>query len=338
MKVIRYLGIRLLLILPVVLGVTFITFVVSHVIAGDPARMIVGEAANEEALEQVRRDYGLDEPLPVQYLRFLDRLSQGDLGQSYITRRPVLDSLLDFFPATVELAIVALAIAVLLGGTLGVLSAVSRGSALDHVVRVVAVAGVSVPAFWLALLCLVVFYLWLGVLPGGGRIDVVLAAPPRVTGMYLVDSTLAGNAELFWSSLRHLALPAIVLGVGQMAGIARVLRASMLEVLAQDYVRTARAKGLRERVVVLRHGMRNALIPTVTIIGLQAGGLLEGAVLTETVFAWPGMGRFVVDAIRYLDYPVVLGFTVVAAALYVLINLIVDLLYALLDPRVRVAG
>jgi peptide/nickel transport system permease protein len=206
------------------------------------------------------------------------------------------------------------------------------------VVRVVAVSGVSLPAFWFALVCLVIFYLWLGVLPGGGRLDAVTYAPPRVTGLYLVDSLLAGDVETFGNTLRHLALPALVLGFGHMASIARILRAGMLEVLLQDYVRTARAKGLPERVVLLRHALRNGLIPTITVLGLQVGGILEGAVLTETVFAWPGMGKFAVDAIRYLDYPVILGFTVVAAGLYVLVNVLVDLLYAVLDPRIQFAN
>lgn len=338
MNTIRFLAVRLLLLVPVVLSVTLVTFVVSHVVAGDPARMIVGEAATQDALDNVRREFGLDQPLPVQYVRYLERLAQLDLGESYITRQPVLESLLTFLPATLELAIAALAIAVIFGGMLGILSAVARGSPLDHLVRVLAVTGVSIPAFWLALVCLVVFYLWLSVLPGAGQLDTGLTAPPRVTGMYVVDSLIAGDGEVFWSSVRHLILPAAVLGVGQMASIARVLRASMLEVLQQDYVRTARAKGLSERVVVLRHAMRNALIPTVTVIGLQVGGLLEGAVLTESVFAWPGMGRFVVDATRYLDYPVIMGFTLVTAVLYVLVSLVVDVLYTVLDPRVRLSG
>jgi peptide/nickel transport system permease protein len=334
----RYLLFRVVQVLPVVIGITLMTFVISHVIAGDPARLIVGEMASQEALEQVRREYGLDQPLPVQYGRYMARLATGDLGSSYMTKRPVIESLRDFLPATIELALAALLIAVLLGGTLGIVSAVARGSPIDHVVRVVAVSGVSLPAFWLGLVLLVVFYLWLGWLPGGGRISSFVPPPQRVTGMYLVDSLIAGDGEAFRSALGHLVLPALVLGFGHMASIARVLRASMLDVLLQDYVRTARAKGVRERVVIARHALRNALLPTITIIGLQIGGLLEGAVLTETVFAWPGMGKFAVDAIRYLDYPVVLGFTIVAAVMYVAINLLVDVLYSVLDPRIQLAA
>jgi peptide/nickel transport system permease protein len=338
MKAGWYIALRVLLLVPVIAGVTLTTFLIARVVPGDPARMIVGEFATQDAVNQARHEFGLDQPLPVQYVTYIWHLAQGDLGSSYITRRPVLESLLQAAPATLELALAAMAIGIILGGTMGVLAAVRRGSAVDHVARLTAVAGASVPSFWIGLTALVVFYLWLGVLPGDGRLEALRDAPRRVTGMYLVDSALAGDWATFASSARHLVLPAFTLGIAQTAAIARVLRASLLEALGQDYVRTARAKGVPERRVIVRHALRNALLPTVTVLGLQVGGLLEGAVLTETVFGWPGMGRFAVESIRYLDYPAVLGFTVVAATVFVVINLAVDVLYTILDPRVNLVA
>lgn len=322
----------------VVLGVTLITFIISHLIPGDPARLIAGERATDEIVASIRARLGLDLPLYRQYWNYMAALVQGDLGTSIRTGRPVLDDIAAFFPATLELALVALVLAVVLGIPLGVLSAVYRNRPLDHLVRTVSVTGISTPAFWLGLGLIILFYGKLGWLPGGGRLAQGMAPPTDITGLYLVDSLLTGNMPVFRSALEHMLLPAITLGFVHLGVVARQIRSAMLEQLGEDYVRTARAFGIAPWSVVLRHALPNALIPSVTVLGLALGDLLYGAVLTETVFGWPGMGAYVVDSIQALDFPAVMGFAVVVSVVYVVLNLLVDLAYRWIDPRITGAG
>jgi peptide/nickel transport system permease protein len=329
---------RLQLLVFVVFGVTVITFVISHLIPGDPARLMAGERATPEIVENMRRQLGLDRPLHVQYLRHVGNLLHGNLGTSIRTRRPVADDLIIFFPATIELAIAALGFAIALGIPLGVLSAVYKDRPIDHVARTLSVTGISTPAFWLGLILILMFYGKLGILPGSGRLGVAFSAPERITGFYLVDTTLAGDWAALRSALEHLVLPAFTLGFGHLGVVTRQIRSSMLEALQEDYIRTAKASGLTRGTVILNHALRNALIPSVTMIGLAFGDLLYGAVLTETVFAWPGMGSYVVESILALDFPAIMGFTVVASAVYVIINLLIDLTYMFLDPQIREVG
>ncbi|MCX2726863.1 ABC transporter permease [Thermomicrobium sp. 4228-Ro] len=328
---------RLIVTVPLLLGVTLVTFMVSHVIPADPLMAILPErAANDpEIVRMYRERWGLDRSLPEQYLFYLRNLLRGDLGESYTSRRPVAQDLRERFPATVELALAAMLYAVAVGVTLGIVSAVWYERWIDHLARVIALVGVSLPVFWLGLLALQLFYANLRLLPGPGRIDPRLTAPPFRTGFYTIDSLLAGDLALFVNVISHLILPGMVLGSYAMGIIARMTRSALLDVLQADYIRTARAKGLAERRVVLGHALRNALIPTVTVIGLTFGSLLAGAVLTETIFAWPGIGRYAVDAAMKLDLPAVLGVTLLIAVVYVTINFVTDILYGVLDPRIR---
>ncbi|MBD1587149.1 ABC transporter permease [Pseudomonas typographi] len=334
MAVLHLLRKQLLDILIVVVGVSLITFVISHLIPGDPARLIAGDRASDDIVASIRHQLGLDLPLYQQYLHYMGDLLHGDLGTSIRTHRPVLDDLRRFFPATVELALAALLLSVLVGVPLGVLSAVYPNRLVDQVARTVAVAGISTPAFWLGLGLIVVFYGHLGWLPGGGRLGEGTEAPAPVTGLYLVDSLLAGDWAAFRSAATHLLLPAVTLAFVNLGVITRQIRAAMLEQLGQDYIRTARAYGLSHATVVMRHALPNALIPSITVLGLALGDLLYGAVLTETVFAWPGMGAYVVQSIQALDFPAVMGFAILVSFIYVLLNRFIDLLYRLVDPRI----
>lgn len=334
----RFVVKRILLSIPLLIGITLITFIVSHLVPADPLTAVLPERAwnNPETVQMYRERWGLDRPLHEQYLIYLRNLLRGDLGESYTTRRPVGTDLRLFFPATIELATAAMLYAVIVGMALGVVSAVWNNRLADHLARLIALIGVSLPVFWLGLLALQVFYAKLGLLPGPGRIDTRLVAPPTRTGFYTIDSLLAGQFDVFLNTLYHLILPGIVLGSYAMGIIARMTRSSLLEVLSLDYIRTARAKGLAEQRVVLGHALRNALIPTVTVVGLTFGSLLAGAVLTETIFSWPGIGRYAVDAATKLDLPAILGVTLLIAVVYVIVNLITDILYGILDPRIRV--
>jgi peptide/nickel transport system permease protein len=335
-----YIAGRLLLALVALAGLTVITFVVSHAVPADPLVANLGQQASQrpEIVAAFRAKWGLDQPLQTQYLRFLRGLVVGDLGVSINTRRPVNRDLAQFLPATVELSTVAIVFAVAVGLPLGVLSAIYRDSPVDHLARMVSLIGVSIPIFWLATVSLVVFYWALGIAPGPGRLGSGVAAPRPLTGFYLIDSLLAGDPRTFGNALGHLILPALVLSSSIMGLVTRVTRSSMLEVLSQDFMRTARAKGVAERVVVIRHALRNALIPTVTILGLAYGGLLSGAVMTETIFAWPGLGRLVVEAIAARDYPLVEGCVLAIGLVHVAVNTVTDLLHGALDPRLRHAS
>ncbi len=317
----------------VVAGVCVITFIISHLIPGDPARLLAGDRASDEIVQHIRQQLGLNLPLWQQFIRYVQQLLHGDLGTSIRTGRPVLDDLRAFFPATLELAFCALLIALLVGVPLGVLSAVYRNRWLDHLVRLLALTGISTPAFWLGLGAIVLFYGKLNLLPGGGRLDDWLDPPTRITGFYLVDALLEGNTEVFMNALQHLILPATTLAFVHLGIVARQIRSAMLEQLSEDYIRTALASGLPKFTIVVRYALPNALIPSVTVLGLALGDLLYGAVLTETVFAWPGMGAYVVSSIQALDFPAVMGFAIVVSFAYVLVNLFVDLLYLWIDPR-----
>ena len=338
MSLLQILCRRLMLSILVVFGVLVVTFITSRLIPGDPARLMAGEHASQETVRHMRHVLGLDEPLPRQFAGYLARLARGDLGVSIRTERPVIEDLRRFFPATIELSIVALLFAVAAGLPLGVAAAVYRDGWIDQVVRTVSVAGISMPAFWLALLLLDFFYNWLGILPGTGRLDEGVAAPPFITGMFTVDALLAGQGRTMYSAVTHIALPAFTLGFVNLGIIMRQIRSAMIEVLQEDYIRTARAGGLSAARIVFGHALRNALIPSVTMLGLLFGDLLYGAVLTETIFAWPGMGNYVIQSIGFLDFPSIMGFALVASLAYVLLNLAVDLSYMMLDPQIREIG
>lgn len=319
----------------VLLGVSVLTFFIAHVIPADPVLAALGEHARDDQIEAFRRAYGLDRPVPVQFAVYLGRLARGDLGVSIRTRRPVAEDLREFLPATVELGTAAWLVALLLGIPAGILSAVYKDRPFDHLARLGALAGASLPVFWLGLVLLGVFYYRLQWFPGPGRLDVALSPPLLRTGLLLVDALLARDGAVLRNAAAHLILPALTLGLFSTAVIARMTRSAMLDVLYQDYVRTARAKGLPRRRVIVLHALKNAMIPTLTIIGISFGSLLSGAVLTETIFAWPGLGRYATASAVSLDFPAVMGVTLVIALLYTAANLLVDLLYARIDPRVR---
>jgi len=325
---------RLLMLVPVLFGVSLFVFLVLHLFTADPAAMMLGQHATSDQIEALRNQLGLNDPLYVQFWRFLTDILHGDFGRSLMTRAAVTDEILTRFPATIELALCAMIIASLVGITVGVISAVKQYSIFDYLSMIGALLGVSMPIFWLGLILIVLFSVILGWLPVSGRADIGME-PDVITNFYIVDSLITGNWDALVSSLRHLVLPALALASYSTAIIARMTRSTMLEVVRQDYIRTARAKGLSERVVVYRHALRNALIPVVTVIGLQMGSLLGGAVLTETVFSWPGIGSLLVNAILAGDYPLVQGSVIFIATVYVLVNLAVDMLYAFLDPRIH---
>ncbi|HWR29361.1 MAG TPA: ABC transporter permease [Negativicutes bacterium] len=330
----RYVLRRIILLFPILFGVSLAVFLVMHLFTVDPAEIILGQYATPDQVAVVREELGLNNPIHVQFWDYISRAAQGDLGQSVITKTSITEELMKRFPATAELAVLAICIASVLGIGLGVVSAVKQNSLFDYGAMVVALLGVSMPIFWLGLMMIILFSVTLGWLPASGRIAVGFR-PEEITGLYLLDSLLTGDTEAFWNALKHLMMPAIALGAYSTAIIARMTRATMLETIRQDYVRTARAKGLREPVVIVKHALRNALIPIVTVIGLQMGALLGGAVLTETVFSWPGIGSYIVDGIMVSDYPRVQGAVLLIATIFVLVNLIVDVLYCYLDPRIQ---
>jgi peptide/nickel transport system permease protein len=333
-----YLARRVVLALIALAGVVLVAFLIAHMVPADPLALVLSETATKDP--SIRAAYvkrwGLDRSLPEQFLTYLTNVVRGDLGESFTTRRPVLRDLTQLVPATIELSLAALAVSLVFGIPLGIWAAVRHNRAPDHATRLIALAGAASPIFWTGLVALYFFYYVLEWAPGPGRIDTHLTYPPTVTGFLLVDSLLAGKLEIFGSAIQHIVLPACVLGWFIMGIVSRTTRSTLLEVLAADYVRTARAKGLGESVVIGLHALRNALIPMVTITGLNFASLLSGAVLTETVFAWPGIGRYAVTASIRLDYPAILGVTMMTAVIYIVVNLIVDLLYGALDPRIRV--
>jgi peptide/nickel transport system permease protein len=332
----KFVARRLLLLVPILLGLSILLFLWIRALPGGPAESLLGERATPEAIEQIERVYGLDRPIYIQYLRYLENLLRGDLGTSIASRRPVTEEIERRFPATIELAVAAMIFATFLGIPLGFFAAKRYGSALDHGSLVASLIGISIPVFFLAILLKYVFAVQLGWLPTIGRQDVLISAD-HPTGFYVLDGIITLNFEAAWDATAHLILPAIALGSIPLAIIARITRASVLDVQNEDYVRTARAKGVSSRIVDRRHVFRNAMLPVVTIIGLQTGLLLSGAILTETVFAIPGMGTWLAGAIESRDYPVLQGGILFVAIVFVLVNLIVDISYAFLDPRIRVS-
>lgn len=330
----KYIVKRILMLIPVLLGVSIIVFLIMRVFSPDPAPIVLGQHATQESMDAWRQANGLNDPIIVQYFNFLTGAISGDLGTSYYTKEPVIKEIFSRFPATIELALVAIIMASLLGILIGVISAVKKNSIFDNAGMFLALIGVSMPIFWLGILLIIVFSGELHWLPSSGRIDPLLL-PPDVTGFYIIDSLLAGDMDALVDSFKHLILPGSALAMYSMAIIARMTRSSMLETLQQDYIRTARAKGISEGKVIRKHALRNGLIPIVTVIGLQLGSLLGGAVLTETVFSWPGIGAYTVNCILKSDFPVVQGVVLLIATVFVLMNLIVDVIYAFLDPRIK---
>ena len=326
---------RLGVLIPTFLGVTIVAFSLIRLIPGDPIELLVGERGiTAERHAMLRAQFGYDKPLWQQYLSYLGDLAQGDLGRSIVTRQPVIEEFFTLFPATVELAVAGILLGTLIGLPAGIVAGVKRGSAFDHVLMGASLTGFSMPIFWWGLLLIILFSGILHWTPVSGRID-VLYYFPQVTGFLLIDSLLSGQEGAFKSALRHLILPAVVLGTIPMAVIARQTRSAMLEVLNEDYVRTARAKGLPPWRIIGLHALRNALIPVVTVIGLQVSVAFGGAILTETIFSWPGVGKWLVDSIARRDYPSVQGGVLLIATIVMLVNLFVDLLYGVINPRIR---
>jgi peptide/nickel transport system permease protein len=318
------------------LGLTAITFVISRVMPVDPVLAIVGDRASNEVYQQVYLQLGLDKPIYIQYLRYLEQLSRGDLGTSIMTTQPVIEDIKRFFPATLELATVATLLGIFVGVPMGVFAAVNQGRWPDHIVRVVALLGYSAPIFWLGLVSLLIFYANLGWVAGPGRLDVYYdGIVDPVTGVLTIDAAMAGEWDIFHNALSHLILPASILGTFALAYIARMTRSFMLDQLSQEYILTARVKGIPESQVIWRHAFRNVLVQLITIIGLTYASLLEGSVLTETVFSWPGIGQYITNSLFNNDMNAVLGGTIVVGACFVGINMLSDLLYRLVDPRIR---
>ncbi len=329
---------RLLVLIPTYIGITLTAFAFIHVIPGDPILIMAGERGlPEEKYLELMHAYGFDQPIWKQYLDYVGQILQGDFGRSFVTNRPVLDEFIELFPATVELTIFALFFAVLIGIPAGIIAAVKRGSVFDHSLMTISLAGFSMPIFWWALLLIVFFSGFLGWTPVSGRISAMFFFDTP-TGFMLIDSLMSDEEGAFTSALSHLILPAIALGTIPMATFARQSRSAMLETLSEDYIKTARAKGLSPFRVVVVHGFRNALIPVITVIGLSVGTLLGGAILTESIFSWPGIGKWMVDSIFRRDYPVVQSGLILIATIVILVNLSVDILYGIIDPRIRKKG
>lgn len=333
----QYVTRRLGLLVVSVLGVTLISFLIAHAVPADPIVSNLGQQASQrpEIVQAFKEKWGLDRPLHVQYLVFVGKLLQGDLGTSINTRRAITKDLAQFLPATIELATVAVLFALAVGVPLGIVAAIRRDGPVDHLARLVSLIGVSIPIFWLATVSLVLFYATLHWTVGPGRLGPQIDSPPRLTGFFTIDAAVAGDWITFRSAVSHLILPGLVLASSVMGLVTRVTRSSMLDALSQDYLRTARAKGLPESRIIARHALRNALIPTVTVLGLAYGGLLSGAVMTETIFAWPGLGRHAFQSAVTNDFPAIMGVTFVIGVMYTLVNLVVDLLYGWLDPQIR---
>ncbi|WP_409294215.1 ABC transporter permease [Peribacillus sp. SCS-26] len=325
---------RLTALIPVLLGMIFIVFMMIRAIPGNPAQIILGQQATKEAMAALTKELGLDRPWPTQFWEYLSGIFTGDLGVSLKSRVPISEEIWPYLAATIELSLVAMLIAIVIGVNAGIISAWFQNSWFDYVAMVVALIGVSMPIFWLGLMEQYIVAIQWDLLPTTGR-DNIRDPVEAVTNFYLIDSLLNNRFDQFIEVIRHLILPGIALGTIPMAIIARMTRSSMLEVMRSDYIRTARAKGMKMFWVVYKHSLKNALIPVVTVIGLQTGLLLGGAILTETIFGWPGIGTYIYEAISYRDYPVIQSGILVVAAIFVLINLVVDLLYAAIDPRIK---
>ncbi|MCC6174544.1 MAG: ABC transporter permease [Chloroflexi bacterium] len=331
----RYLARRLVLLGPVLIGISVLTFSIMQIIPGDPVMiMLQGQTHTPEEVATIRSQWGLDQPAVVQYLNYLRQLAVGDFGRSFMLQRPVLPVLVQYLPATIELAAVSLLIALIIALPLGVISAIEQHTWIDRASAILAILGISMPGFWVGLLLIIVFAVTLGILPVSGRLEYGVGLH-EITGFYVLDSLLTGNLPALKDALAHLIMPAAVLGASMAAHTTRLVRSSMLEVARQDFVTCARSKGLGERAVVVGHMLRNALIPTVTIVGMQAGTILGGAIVIETIFAWPGLGRLTVQAIGARDYFLLQGIVLVFAITRVAFNVLTDVLYAVIDPRIR---
>jgi len=330
---------RLTQALPTIFGIVVITFLLTRALPGDPAAFFAGPAATPESIAEIRVDLGLDQPMPVQFGRYLAELAQGELGDSMTTGQPVMQELITRLPASLELTVVALILSLAIALPLGVLAAVHQDTWIDQVCRFVVTAGVSLPTFFTGLLLVYVFYFLLGWSPPPlGRLDILSLSPPHVTGFYLIDAVIDGDMAVFWSSLKQLALPAITLALFTLAPLARMTRAAMLQSLSSDYVRTARACGLSYSKVLRTYALRNAMLPVITTLGMVFSFSLGANVLVEKVFSWPGIGSFAIEALVASDYAAVQGFVLAMALLFVALNLGVDLLYTLVDPRVKIDG
>ncbi len=331
----RFFLTRASLLVPTFIGMTLLAFFLIRLVPGDPIETLAGERGiDPERHAQLLKEYGLDKPLFVQYGIYIGRVLHGDLGKSVITQEPVIREFLALFPATVELALCAIVLALIIGIPAGIIAAVRRNSLFDHGVMATSLTGYSMPIFWWGLLLILFFSVQLGWTPVSGRISVQYYVEP-VTGFLLIDSLLSDDTGAFWSALQHLILPAIVLGTNPLAVVARMTRSAMLEVLGEDYIRTARAKGLSNLRVVGLHALRNAMIPVITVIGLQVGTLFTGAILTETIFSWPGVGKWLIEAIGRRDYPVLQGGMLLLGVIVMLVNVLVDLAYGVINPRIR---
>ncbi len=328
---------RLLLLVPVLLGVTIVTFALTRIIPGNPIDLMVSPLSSQETRDRIAENAGLNDPLWVQYFRYIEGVTRGDFGNSFVTNQPVLSDLTSRFMPTFELTVFAMLLAILLAVPLGIASAVWRGTWVDHISRLLAVFGVAMPVFWVSLVAIYIFFFVLHWLPAPqGRINVALFPPEGITGFFTIDSLITGNWAVFRSSIQSITMPAAVLAFAAMAPLARMTRASMIEALEADYTRAARALGLSERSIVFRHALRNAILPVITMIALVYGYMLGGVVLVENVFAWPGLGRYVYIAIASSDYPALQGFILYSTSVYVLLFLLVDIVYVLLDPRIRI--
>ncbi len=335
MKALQYILRRLLLLIPVLIGVTVLTFSISHLVPVNPVLLALGPHGTPEMAKTLRDKWGLDKPVYIQYFIYMKDLLKGDFGSSMYTNRPVKEDLKNYFPATLELTTVSMLLCLLMGIPFGIIAAVKKDKLVDHITRVFSLIGVSMPVFWLGLLMLLIFYFKMGLFEGSGRLSPIVLPPKHVTGLYIIDSLLTGNWVTLKDSIAHIIMPSSCLAFAVMGVISRMTRSSLLNVLGEDYIKTARAKGLKEGKVVYQHALRNAILPVITISGVLYGQLLAGAVMTETVFSWPGMGLYTVNSIIYLDFQPVMGFTIIVAIMYVVVNLIVDILYVLFDPRVR---
>lgn len=330
-----YLIRRVFLLLVTLLGLSIIVFFISRVVPSDPARLAAGPYATEEMVQRLRQEFGLNDPLPLQYWYYLRGIFRGELGRSIRTRRPVSEDLGRFYPATLELVLLSLLLATLGGIFLGTLSAVYHDRWIDQLSRLISVTGLGLPDFWLALMLQLLIASQLGLLPIGGRLGFNIAPPPAITHFFVLDSILTGNWQAFGDALRHLALPAVSLSFPAFASLTRLTRAEVLDILNADFVKTARAKGLAERTVIWKHMLRNAMIPTTTMIGLRFGWMLGGTVMVETVFNWPGLGLYAVQAAIFADFNAIMGATLLIGLSFGVANLLVDLLYGFLDPRIR---
>jgi peptide/nickel transport system permease protein len=327
---------RLPLLAVLLAAISLAVFTLTQYLPGDPAFIAAGGGdATPEMIAHARQRLGLDRPMVIRYVLYMRSALQGDFGRSMVNNKPVSEDLRKFWPASVELALAAIAISALIGIPLGVVSAIRAGRWLDRLITPGSVFLGSMPIFWLGLMAVLVFYRQLDLLPAGGRLAVGVTPPPTITGLYLVDSLLSGQLVVFGDALRHLILPASILSVISLAMITRITRAAMLDILHEDYLRTARAKGLPEPRIVLKHALRNASVPIVTVVGIQLGQLIGGVVITETIFSWPGLGLYAVTAVDNQDYPAIMAFTLLTTVVYVVINLAVDLLYPLLNPQTR---